>query len=337
VRYEAGKLIDDRFEVLGTLGQGGMSETYHARDRQTGGEVVVKIPFASLIGDPAMYSRYEREMQIGRQLSHPNIQRLVAEGRIGGRGAPYMVFEYIDGQVARLYLNDHLPLSVDEAVRIAAELAGALAYCHELGIVHRDLKPENVLMTRDGHPKLADFGIALLRGARRLTFRRVSNEFGTPDYMAPEQVRGERGDARTDVYAVGVMLYEMIAGEVPYQGDNALAVMSQRVTTDAPLLRRARPGVPPGVEAIVYRALRREPAERYQTMAELQQDLKHPEAVVPPEYDREQLFPPLPVASVGPLPSMMKTIAIVVAVFVVLILIGVIAEMVHHGGARLVP
>lgn len=327
VRYEAGDVLDGRYEVLRALGQGGMSETYEARDVETGRVVALKIPFASLIGDPATFSRYQREMEIGKRLDHPNIQKLIAEGRLGGGVAPYMVLEYVDGELLRTYVAEHAPLSVNEALNITGQLVDALRYCHERGIVHRDLKPENVLITRDGRIKLMDFGIALLQGARRVTFRRLSNSVGTPDYMAPEQVRGERGDARTDIYAVGVMLYEMVAGEVPYRGDNALAVMSQRVTSDAPLLRLTRPDVPPQLEAVVFRALRRDPADRYQSIAELQRDLNDLESVEIPDYGPAQFARPRS----GAMPSPLVSAGIIFAVFLVLAVLGIVAEMVHRG------
>src|ERR1700736_3475660 len=284
MRYEAGQTVNDRYDILEALGQGGMNDAYKARDRETGRLVVLKIPFDSLIGDPATFSRYQRELEIGKRLHHPNIQEFIADGRLDGGIAPYLVLEFVDGTLLREYLRAHAPLPVDEAINITVQLAGALQYCHEAGVVHRDLKPENVLIEQDGTVKLVDFGIALLKGARRLTFRRLSSGFGTPDYMAPEQVQGDRGDARTDIYAVGVMVYEMLTGEVPYQGDSPLAVMSQRVTTDAPLLRSKRPDLPPALEAVVWRALRREPAERYASMADLRYDLEHLDQVSIPEY-----------------------------------------------------
>src|SRR3984893_9976588 len=282
--FEAGQTVNGKYEILETLGHGGMNDAFKARDRETGRLVVLKVPFASLIGDPSTFSRYQRELEIGKRLHHPNIQQLVEDGRLDGGIAPYLVLEFVDGTLLREYLREHAPLSVDEAVNMTAQLAGALQYCHEAGVVHRDLKPENVLIEQDGTVKLVDFGIALLKGARRLTFRRLSTGFGTPDYMAPEQVQGDRGDARTDIYATGVMLYEMLIGQVPYQGDSPLAVMSQRVTTDAPLVRQKRPDLPPQLEAIVWRALRREPAERYASMAELRHDLEHLDEVVIPVY-----------------------------------------------------
>jgi serine/threonine protein kinase len=277
-----------------------------------------------LIGDPATYSRYQRELEIGKRLHHPNIQQLLEEGRLGDGVGPYLVLEYVDGTLLREYLRQRAPLLPEEAVSITIQLADALQYCHEHGVVHRDLKPENILIQPDGTVKLVDFGIALLQGARRLTFRRLTTGFGTPDYMAPEQVQGDRGDARTDVYALGVMLYEMLTGDVPYHGDSPLAVMSQRVTTDAPLLRRVRSELSPALEAIVWRALRREPAERYASMAELRDDLQHLDRVsIPSEYpsptERSRLVSR----------EWLVNAAVVVGVLVLLAVIGVLAQMAH--------
>ena len=323
MRFQVGEIVNGRYEILESLGQGGMNDAFKARDRVTGRLVVLKVPFMSLIGDPATYSRYERELEIGKRLRHPNIQSLVDAGRLNGGSAPYLALEFVDGTLLREYLRERGQLPLDEAIRITVELADALQYCHEQGVVHRDLKPENILIEHDGTVKLVDFGIALLQGARRLTFRRLSTNVGTPDYMAPEQVQGERGDARTDVYALGVMLYEMLTGEVPYQGDSPLAVMSQRVTTDAPLLRRKRPDLPPQIEAVVWRALRREPSDRYPSMAALRDDLLHLDAVQIPDYS----------SSMGRQPRIARghvvNAAIVVGVLMLLAAIGVIAQLAH--------
>src|SRR5579862_5473043 len=264
-----------RYDVVDLLGEGGMSESYRARDRETGQTVELKIPFASIIGDPATYSRYQRESEIGRRLVHPHIQRLLDTGHLDDSPAPYMVWEYVDGQTLRQYLREHAPLPLEEAVELASQLADALEACHKQGIVHRDLKPENVLITPQHQLKLLDFGIALLQGARRLTWSRLSNSVGTPDYMAPEQIRGERGDVRTDVYALGVMLFEMLAGHVPYEGDNPLAIMDQHVNHEAPRLQSQRPDVPSQLDAIVAKAIRRKPDERYASMADLRHDLEY--------------------------------------------------------------
>jgi serine/threonine-protein kinase len=325
MRYEAGETVNNKYEILETLGHGGMSDAYKAREIDSGRLVVLKVPYLSLIGDPATYSRYERELEIGKRLHHPNIQHLLDAGRLDDGVAPYLVLEFVDGTLLREYLRQNAPLPVEEAIHIAVQLADALEYCHQNGVVHRDLKPENILMEADATVKLVDFGIALLQGARRLTFRRLSTEVGTPDYMAPEQVEGDRGDARTDIYALGIMLYEMLTGEVPYQGDNSLAVMSQRVTTDVPLLRRRRPDVPPALEAIVWRAVRRVPAERYASMAEFREDLLHLDQVkIPAQYPSESAGAPR-VAR-----EHLVTAAIVVGVLLALALIGVVAQLAHN-------
>jgi serine/threonine protein kinase len=325
MRYQAGETVNGKYEVLESLGHGGMNDAYKAVERATGRLVVLKVPYSSLIGDPATYSRYQRELEIGKRLHHPNIQQLLEEGRLADGVGPYLVLEYVDGTLLREYLRQKAPLPPDEAVRIAVQLADALQYCHEHGVVHRDLKPENILIEADGTVKLVDFGIALLQGARRLTFRRLSSGFGTPDYMAPEQVQGERGDARTDIYALGVMLFEMLTGDVPYHGDSPLAVMSQRVTTDAPLLRRKRSDSLPALEAVVWRALRREPAERYASMALLREDLLHPDAVaIPKEYPSDLSSPGRRVSR-----DHVVNAAIVVGALVLLAVLGIIAQLVH--------
>jgi len=324
MRYQAGETVNGKYEILEGLGQGGMNDAYKALDRSTGRLVVLKVPFASLIGDPATYSRYQRELEIGKRLHHPNIQQLLEEGRLGDGVGPYLVLEYVDGTLLREYLRQRAPLPPEEAVRITAQLADALQYCHEHGVVHRDMKPENILIQSDGTVKLVDFGIALLQGARRLTFRRLTTGFGTPDYMAPEQVQGDRGDARTDVYALGVMLYEMLTGDVPYHSDSPLAVMSQRVTTDAPLLRRVRSELAPALEAIVWRALRRDPGERYASMAELRDDLQHQDQVVIPEQ-----YPNPRARAPRVSREWIVNTAVVVGVLVLLAVIGVLAQMAH--------
>ena len=322
MRFSAGERIDG-YEIVSHLGTGGMSEVYlaHSSDQQ----VVIKIPHPALIGDPASFSRFQREIEIGRRLQHPSIQRLLGVGYLSSGGAPYIITEYVQGESFRVYLDTHKPLALDDATKFARQIAEVLEYCHQQGVIHRDLKPENILVTPRGQVKLMDFGIALLQGARRVTWGSLSSTVGTPDYMAPEQVRGERGDARTDVYAVGVIFYEMVTGEVPFQGDNPLAVMSQRVTSAPRPVRSLRPDVPIPVAAVIERALRREPSDRYPTMAAFIYDLDHPDEVnvtAPSE------------GSAG-LPQAWITVAVIVAVFLSLALIGVGAEMLHH--AQTVP
>jgi eukaryotic-like serine/threonine-protein kinase len=278
MRFQTGEQIGE-YTVLRRIGQGGMGTVYQARD--AGGRLVaIKVPFDTLLDDPGTLARYERELEVSRSLDHPHLQRLLDMGHIDGvagapRPVPYTVLEWIDGGLLREHLYEGRPLEAEEAVQLAVQLCDALQYCHEKGIVHRDLKPDNVLITRQGEAKLMDFGAALLEGARKITTASLSPALGTPDYMSPEQVQGQRGDARSDVYALGVMLYEMLAGGPPYRGDNALAVMAQHVQARPPALRIKNRKVAPELEAVVAKAMRRDPAKRYQSMAAMKTDLTH--------------------------------------------------------------
>ncbi len=322
--YRPGQLIHDRFAVESVLASGGMADVYRAIDCKTKQHVVVKLPQVTLAGDLAAFNRYQRELEIARGLDHPGVQKLLSDP-----GTPYMVFEYVEGESLRAYLAKHGPLPIDEAISIATQLAETLEYVHAQGIVHRDLKPENILIGPDGHITLTDFGIALRLASRRLTFSHLSNAVGTPDYMAPEQVRGERGDARTDVYALGCVLFELVTGRVPYPVEHADAVeaMRRKVETDPPLITRFRPDAPPALEAVVYRALRRRPAERYQSMAELAHDLTHlDEVLIPASYEAD-IPPPKPP---GDLPPWRTTLTILLIIVVVLVLVGVLSQFAHH-------
>jgi serine/threonine-protein kinase len=230
----------------------------------------------------------------------------------------------------REYLSSHGPLPVEEVVRIGLQLAETLEYVHTQGLVHRDLKPENVLIGADGRVTLTDFGIAVRLNERQPTLSHLSNAVGTPDYMAPEQVRGERGDARTDVYALGVVLYELLSGEVPYPVGTDPARGQARMSVEPPLVRRIRADVSEGLEAILYRALRRRSGERYPSMAALHEDLAHLDHVRLPETYEADDPPPAPP---GDLPPWSTTLRILALVAGVLLLLGVAAQLLHRGVA----
>ena len=179
----------------------------------------------------------------------------------------------MEGETLRAYLGSHAPLPVDEATHLLDELCQGVAYCHEQGVFHRDLKPENILITPPQDVTIIDFGIALLRGARRITWAGLSSTVGTPDYMAPEQVQGKRGDARTDIYSLGAIGYEMFCGQPPFGGDNPLAVMGQHLYGSIQPLIELNAAVPPLLDRVIQKALRRLPEERYQTVEEFRQAL----------------------------------------------------------------
>ena len=260
----------DQFTIIKAIGHGAFSDVYLASDT-TGRQVVLKCPHESIMGDVSTFDRFRRELEISKHLHHTGIQRPIEF--TSDRSRPYMVMEYIDGETLRALLSREKRLPVDKVVDFGGQLAAAMAHAHEQGVVHRDLKPENVLVNREGKLVVTDFGVAFMAGARRLTWRWFSTALGTPDYMSPEQIQGKRGDARSDVYAIGVMLYEMLAGRVPWEGDNALSVMSQHISAPVPPLHEINRDVPPPIEGIIRKCLRKNPDERYEDATALQSDL----------------------------------------------------------------
>lgn len=273
MRYQPGQTID-HYEIEEELGEGAYAETYKARDTQTGRVVMLKSPNPLMFADPHVYQRFQRETEIARSLDHPGVQRSLDLQE--KQGEPYLVLEYIEGENLRRRMQEFeggVPVSV--ALDWGRQLAQALAYLHSRGITHRDLKPENVLVGRDGRLKIVDFGTALMTGARRLTWRHLSESVGTPDYMSPEQIQGGRGDPRSDIYAWGVMLYELLTGRVPFEGDNWLAAMAGHLQRTPRRIRELRSEVSPALEAVVMTAMRRYPEHRYQSAEALLADLDH--------------------------------------------------------------
>jgi serine/threonine-protein kinase len=275
---QVGQILDGRFEIADVISRGGMSSVFRAADLQTGETVAIKVPLSNLEGDPASFSRFEREAEIEGRLSHPGVIRLIPVE--GDKSRPYIVMEYLDGRTLEEYMRDVRPVPIAAALMIGSRLCDALAYLHSQGIVHRDLKPQNIMLCNDGSLRVMDFGIAKAAEARRITFGGFSPTMGTPDYMAPEQVKGKRGDERTDIYSLGAILYEMMTGRVPFEGQNAYMVMNARLIGDPVAPRKINPAISPEIEEILLHALEREPADRYPSAAAMKADLDHPEAVV---------------------------------------------------------
>ncbi len=283
MRHQPGARVD-RFEIIEELGEGAYAETYKARDTASGRTVVLKSPNPVLFADPAIFGRFKRESEIARSLDHPNVQRSfdLAENRT----EPYLVLEFVDGENLRQRVGEMtggVPVAL--AVDWGRQLASVIAYLHAHGITHRDLKPENVLVTSDDQLKVADFGTALLEGAKRLTWKHLTEGVGTPNYMSPEQIQGERGDTRSDIYAWGIMMYEFLTGRPPYDGDNWMAVMAGHLTKSPRPIPELNPDCPPALDAVVRKAMRRYPDHRYQTGEELLADLDRLDSLDPADFD----------------------------------------------------
>jgi eukaryotic-like serine/threonine-protein kinase len=283
----------DHYHLEAEVARGGMSTLYRATDLRDGRQVAVKVPHADMEADPVLIERFKREEEIGQELDHPGIVKTF-DGE--DRSRRYMVIEWVEGRLLRAILNEEGRLPVERAVKLTLEICDALDTMHKHGVVHRDLKPENVMVLEDDRIKLIDFGIAMKEEARRITHASVTPALGTPDYISPEQVKGQRGDQRSDVYALGAMLYEMLTGQPPFTGPNPLAVMNERVLNDPRPARELNPEISPEIEEVLFRALERDPRHRYPTAHEMAWELEHPELVGVEGSDRRpslrgRLFP----------------------------------------------
>lgn len=253
-----------------------MTTIYRATDLRTGQLVAIKIPHPELECDPAFYSRFQREIAIGKRLKHPGVVQTVDSG---DTDQLCIVMEWVEGKFLREILTREGKLSVERATRIATSVCEALNYIHGLGVVHRDLKPENIMVGEEDRIKLIDFGIAASEGMRRLTFSKFSNAMGTPDYISPEQIKRRRSDGRSDVYALGVILHEMLTGSTPFDGPNPFAVMNDRLVNDPPSAREINPEISAQMQEILFRAMERNPVDRFASARELAAALAHPESV----------------------------------------------------------
>jgi len=271
-----GEILDSRFEIDNVISRSGMATIYKAKDLETKQTVAVKIPHMQMESDAGSFARFQREAEIGEMLDHPNILKFI---KVPNKSRPYIVTEYLEGKSLSNVLNEVRPLPIPDAVQIASYICGALAHMHEHKVVHRDLKPQNIVLCNDGSLRIIDFGIAKSMEMRRLTFAGFTPAMGTPDYMAPEQVKGKRGDERTDIYSLGAVLYEMTTGSVPFEGPNPFVVMNSRITGDPIAPRKVNPQISEQLEEIILHAMEREPHKRYQSAAVMKAELDDPESV----------------------------------------------------------
>ena len=324
-----GDILDDRFLITEVLSCSGMALIFKAQDLHNhNANVALKVPHLKCESDAGFFTRFQHEEEIGLKLNHPFILKFIPVE--GSKSRPYIVTEYLRGCTLAHLLNAMSPLPEPDARKIASLLCEALQYLHNQGVVHRDLKPQNVMIGCDGTIRLLDFGLAKSAELRRVTFAGCTPVLGTPDYMAPEQVKGKRGDARTDIYSLGAMLYEMLTGSTPFAGDNALAAMNARVLGDPEPLRKLNPSISPQAEEIVLHAMEREPAQRFPSATGLQAELDNLDLVnVTGRCDR--------VAEVAPWRHKWRQHRALILTFAVPVVVPVAVALwlwLHHGAAR---
>lgn len=271
---EIGVIYDNRYKLIKQLGKGGFASTFLAEDLKTESKVVIKLPDVMQLGDPAVYERFRREISIGKILDNPDIPKALtfSEGN-----PPYIVMEYAEGESLADIMRRKKYFSVDEAVKLTVNLLKTLYYCHQKGIYHRDIKPENLMLGLDDHLKIIDFGISNIKGSPRVTYRGFSSLTGTPEYMAPEQIKGERGGPETDIYAVGCLIYNLLAGVPPFTNDNPLTVMYQHMTADIRPLTEIRKDVSPYLWGAIRKSLFRRKEARYSSALDMAKHLEFPE------------------------------------------------------------
>lgn len=266
----------DHYRIDGLVARSGMASIFRGTDTRNERAVAIKLPHPEMEADPVLFDRFNREEEIGKKLDHPGVVKVFGDE---DRSQRYMVLEWVEGKLLRQILNEQKKLPAERAIRITLALCNALDYIHSQGVVHRDLKPENIMVGPNDEVKLIDFGIAANAGSRRLTFAKLTEAMGTPDYISPEQVKGKRGDQRSDIYSLGIMFYEMLTGTVPFNGPNPFVIMNQRLLNDPIPPREVNPEISPQLQEIIYRALERDPNKRYPNAHEFALDLEHPEKV----------------------------------------------------------
>src|SRR5947209_458011 len=279
------RLLGGRYELGDVLGYGGMAEVHLGRDVRLGREVAVKVLRPDLARDPSFQGRFRREAQSAASLNHPSIVAVydTGEDREGGVSTPYIVMEYVEGRTLREVLEAEGRLLPRRALEITAQVCAALDQAHRAGIVHRDIKPGNVMLTPSGEVKVMDFGIARATTGTAATMTQTAAVIGTAHYLSPEQARGEHVDSRSDIYSAGCLLYELLTGAPPFAGDTPVAVAYQHVREDPVPPSRIETDVSPAMDAIVLKAMAKNPANRYQSAGQMRADLERALAGQPVE------------------------------------------------------
>jgi beta-lactam-binding protein with PASTA domain/tRNA A-37 threonylcarbamoyl transferase component Bud32 len=270
------RLLGDRYELDGVVGRGGMAEVYRARDLRLDRTVAIKTLRADLARDQTFQARFGREAQSAASLNNPTIVAVydTGEDRSSGVPVPFIVMEFVDGRTVRDLLIEGHRLLPERTLEIVSGVLRALEYSHQAGIVHRDIKPGNVMVTRNGDIKVMDFGIARAMNDAQATMTQTAQVIGTAQYLSPEQARGERVDARSDLYSTGCLMYELLTGRPPFTGDSPVAIAYQHVRENPIPPSRLDPSLPPWADSIVLKAMAKSPNDRYQSAAEMQADIQ---------------------------------------------------------------
>ena len=267
---QIGKIFAGRYKIIRQIGRGGMADVYLARDLILDGEeVAVKVLRTNYQTDPIAVARFQREAKAMADLDHPNIVRITDIGEEDGQ--QYLAMEYVAGLDLKRYIKENAPLSNEEAVRLMGQILLAMRLAHTQGIIHRDLKPQNVLLTSDGNAKVSDFGIAVAFAETSLT--QTNSMLGSVHYLSPEQARGSKATFQSDIYAMGIIFYEMLTGHIPYDGDSAVTIALQHFQKPLPSVIAENPSVPQALENVVIKATAKKLSDRYQSVSEMYVDL----------------------------------------------------------------
>lgn len=281
-----GQVLNDRYKVLKLIGGGGMANVYLGNDTILQREVAIKVLRLEYANDEEFITRFHREAQAATSLSHPNIVNIYDVG--DEDQIYYMVMEYVDGMTLKQYIQLHAPVEVEEVIDIMTQITSAISHAHDNGLIHRDIKPQNILIDKYGQIKVTDFGIAVALSATALT--QTNSVIGSVHYLSPEQARGGKANRKSDIYSLGIVLFELLTGHLPFSGQSAVSIALKHLQTETPSVKQWNPSIPQSIENIVLKATAKDTFHRYPSVYEMEEDLTH--ALDPENLHVEKFRPP---------------------------------------------